>query len=92
MKHLETEIKKHMLGDKQCCQTMPATNITPIAGFTDKDFLQVYLISEEDSRILIKGVDYTIANTNQGARIDLATEYLSSGNTICVTGFTIGVK
>lgn len=92
MKHLEAEIKKHMLGDKQCCQTMPATNITPIAGFTDKDFLQVYLISEEDSRILIKGVDYTIANTNQGARIDLATEYLSSGNTVCVTGFTIGVK
>ena len=90
LNHLDTEIRKRLVGAKQCCKTMPAIDITPIKDFSSKDFMQVFLISAEDSCILIKDTDYNITDTNEGARIDLATEYISSANTICVIGFTIG--
>ena len=90
MNHLDAEVRKRLVGNKQCCVTMSAINIKPIKDFSSKDFLQVFLISPDDNRILIKGTDYTIADTTAGARIDLATEYLSSANTICAVGFTIG--
>ena len=90
LNHLDTEIRKRLVGAKQCCKSMPAIDITPLKDFSSKDFMQVFLISAEDSRILIKDVDYNITDTNEGARIDLATEYISSANTICIIGFTIG--
>ena len=90
-KHLKADIKKKLFGGKTCCTSMSATRIEPIDGFTKDDFLQVFLISAEESRILIKAIDYTLTDTDNGVRVDLQPEFITSGNTICVTGFTIGV-
>lgn len=70
--------------------SMNATLVTPIQGAKDTDFIQVHLLSKTENRILIRAVDYTLANTTKGLRIDLSPELAISGNTIYVTGFIFG--
>ena len=70
--------------------SMNATLVTPIQVAKDTDFIQVHLLSKTENRILIRSVDYTLANTAKGLRIDLSPELAISGNTIYVTGFIFG--
>lgn len=70
--------------------SMNATAVTPIQDAKDTDFIQVHLLSKSDNRMLIRSVDYTLANTEKGLRIDLSPELAISGNTIYVTGFIFG--
>ena len=90
VEHLSTDARKHLLGNKMIDTALPATAMEPIPGVAINDFIQVHLISKNESRILIKNVDYTVDDTPDGLRIDLGQEFIVSGNTIYVTGFTIG--
>ena len=90
MTHLSDEVKKALIGTVIVNETMSATNIKTIAGIKSTDFVQVHLISVAMSRILMYNSDYTLADTPDGLRVDLSDELIVSGNTIYVTGFSIG--
>lgn len=88
--HLSKDLREKLLGGNIFDTFMPATAMEYIPNAAKHDFIQVHLISANESRILIKNIDYTLEDTKNGLRIDLSSEYAISGNTIYVTGFQIG--
>lgn len=89
--HLSKDIRNHLVSGRTCAESMSTVDIKTIPGFKKTDFISVFLISEQENRPLMKNVDYTINDTEDGARIDLSADYISSDNTIYVTGFALGV-
>lgn len=68
-----------------------ATTIPPLKNIRVQNcFLQVALISPKESRLLIKNVDYTLADTSNGLRVDLNPDFISSDNTAHLFGFILG--
>lgn len=72
-------------------EAMPANMIHPIAGAKDTDMINVFYISKDMNRILIKDSEYSMQNQSDGLHITLPA-YLSVNNAqIYVTGFKLGV-
>lgn len=90
LNHLTSNVRSHLFSGKTCAVSMPATDIKLLSGFRKSDFINVFLISQQENRPLIKDIDYTIEDTEKGARIDLSADYITSENTLYVTGLAIG--
>lgn len=84
------DLNAHIVGE-QFSLSVPATSLAPIQGATSKSFILVHLINGSENKILVKGIDFTLADTESGLRIDLSPEYMLSSNTVYIVGFKMGV-
>ena len=90
MPHLDTEVRNHLVGKTFSYQS-GAIDLKPLSGVKTSDFILVYSVNSSGTAFLVPNIDYTVADTANGLRIDLEPKYIISGNTIYVTGITMGV-
>ena len=70
--------------------TVPAEAMTTIENVTLNDFLQVYYVSDDTNRILVKDKEYILQEDGPNLKLSLSDALISSVASLYVTGIKIG--
>lgn len=75
---------------RQISLSAPADALITLDGCSINDYLQVYYISENMNRILMKDREYSLQSDGDTLKLSLSPQLVSVAATLYITGFKIG--
>ena len=89
LSNLPKEIMSKLIGTSISI-TSPADALITLQGCTKQDYLQVFYISDNMNRILIKDKEYSLQTDGSNLKLSLSPQLVSVAAHLYVTGFKIG--
>lgn len=89
--NIPSEVKAKLMGE-QISQTFAANSAITLENASLNDFFIVNYISSNMNRALIKGSEYTPTEVGSNVRIDLQPGLMTTGASVYIVGFRVGVK
>lgn len=90
MEQLDDGVKEKLISEPMVTYSMSTMNMKPLNGLSTEDFVQLFYISADETRILIKNVDYTLIPDSGGITIELQPELINKSATIYINAIRLG--
>lgn len=88
---MDNSIKDKLIDNAITTFEMNTTVLQPLTSISVDDFIQVFYISPDESRILVKGSDYNIVNDSGKTSIELSPILIDRNASLYVNAIKIGV-
>ena len=88
---MDNSIKDKLIDNAVTTFEMNTTVLQPLTSISVDDFIQVFYISPNESRILVKGSDYNIVNNSGNTSIELSPILINRNASLYVNAIKIGV-
>ena len=88
---MDNSIKDKLIDNAVTTFEMNTTVLQPLTSISVDDFIQVFYISPDESRILVKGSDYNIVNDSGKTSIELSPILIDRNASLYVNAIKIGV-
>lgn len=89
--NLDNSIKEKLIDNAVLTYEMNTTMLQTIQSLSTEDFIQVFYMSTDETRVLIRNTDYTINNVSGGISIDLNPSLINRNATLYINAIKKGV-
>ena len=89
--NLDNSIKEKLIDNAVLTYEMNTTMLQTIQSLSAEDFIQVFYMSTDETRVLIRNTDYTINNVSGGISIDLNPSLINRNATLYINAIKKGV-
>lgn len=89
---VDNSIKEKLISDAVTTFEMSTTMLQPLTDTALDDFIQVFYISPDETRVLVKGSDYNIVNDAGDTTVELSPMLVNKNASLYINVIKIGVE